>query len=670
MTDFFAGRISEADVRWASMIMGLGEDGFAPVDGDDSRLKAMLNLETADYEACPGSGKTTLLVAKLAVLASRWSDRHRGICVLSHTNAARDEIGTRLNHSAAGVALLRHPHFVGTIHSFVNEFLAIPWLRSKGNDIRCIDTQIALRHRWGLLDTGARWAMNKARLPLTALAYDAPDFSGGKKGKFGPHTPTYQKLVAASRMSSEQGFFCFDEMFVWANELLDRCPGVAADLRQRFPLLFVDEAQDNSEIQSALLHRIFRAGDNPVRRQRFGDSNQAIYAYAEQEEDAASDKFPAAPVHDIPRSHRFSQALANEVKGFGVNPQDLIGAGPSKTHIAGPHLAPVIFLFDEASITEVLPRFAAHLTANFDEVALAEGVFTAVAGVHDLDEDGKVPHAIGHYAPNYDAGCARREAAPSSFAQYLTKASFEAAGSSDSHRMVHASASALLAASELSGGTHRGFARRSPHKRVLDALGEHPARADYLKLLDFILSARGTIDDAGWKSSGVALAQSVVRTLCGATTLSNDTAKFLLWPDAILLPADLDPGLAKTDNLFLYPGDAPKLKVRLGSIHSVKGETHTATLVLESFYYRHHLSELKPWILGLKSGGSRTTARGKVIEEGARMLGRLRLHYVAMTRPTHLLCLAMRRDSFDGSELDILASRGWHVVDCAVPASA
>jgi hypothetical protein len=35
-----------------------------------------------------------------------------------------------------------------------------------------------------------------------------------------------------------------------------------------------------------------------------------------------------------------------------------------------------------------------------------------------------------------------------------------------------------------------------------------------------------------------------------------------------------------------------------------------------------------------------------------------------MTRPTHLLCLAMRKDAFDEGELDTLAGRGWTIIDC------
>ena len=49
-------------------------------------LPVLRSMETLDLEACPGSGKTTLLVAKLAILARKWTERRRGFCVLSHTN--------------------------------------------------------------------------------------------------------------------------------------------------------------------------------------------------------------------------------------------------------------------------------------------------------------------------------------------------------------------------------------------------------------------------------------------------------------------------------------------------------------------------------------------------------------------------------------------------------
>ncbi|WDS37831.1 UvrD-helicase domain-containing protein [Pseudoxanthomonas sp.] len=663
MSEWLASLIHESDVRVASRLMGLGPDGFAPVGDDDSRLQAMLTLDSADFEACPGSGKTTLLVAKLAVLAMRWPHRQQGICVLSHTNAARNEIGTRLSSSAAGIALLRYPHFVGTIHSFVNEFLAVPWLRSKGNSVRVIDTQVALRQRMGSLAPKWRYAIQQRNLKPYCLIYERPDYTGDNKGGLGPATSTYQALVGVARRSSEQGFYCFDEMFVWANELLDARPDVAQTLRRRFPLIFIDEAQDNSKEQAALLHRIFTDGDAPSRRQRFGDSNQAIYSRPEQV-GAQIDQFPSPPIHTLPRSYRFGQVLADQVKGLGVLPHPLIGAGPANAQGRTEPLPSVLFLFDDQSINEVLPRYGAHLVTNFDTAALSRGIYTAVAGVHKLEKDANLPRAIGHYAPTYNAAYARKESAPETFLQYFAKARVKLVESLNTHSIVNALASALVATSNLLGTAPPPMSRKSAHRRMIETLEGASAAADYAWLVEHVIAVRGALREDEWQASILPRVFAIVTTLSNAPYLTPEAERFLAWPADHAVHHEDAASTAPQVNVFAYPPDAPKVHVRLGSIHSVKGETHTATLVLESFFHQHHLSELKPWLLGEREGGFRQGARGKTMPEGTRMLGRLKLHYVAMTRPTHLLCLAMRKDAFSDTELNRLTQRGWKIVDC------
>jgi DNA helicase-2/ATP-dependent DNA helicase PcrA len=665
MSEWLADLIHESDVRVASRLMGLGPDGFAPVGDDDSRLRAMLALDSVDFEACPGSGKTTLLVAKLAILAMRWPHRQQGVCVLSHTNAARNVIGTRLSSSAAGIALLRYPHFVGTIHSFVNEFLAVPWLRSKGNSVRVIDTQITLRQRMASLASKWRYAIQQRNLKPYCLIYERPDYTGDNKGGLGLATPTYQAIVSVARQSTEQGFFCFDEMFVWANELLDTRPDVARTLRARFPLVFIDEAQDNSREQAALLHRIFTDGDAPSRRQRFGDSNQAIYSRPEQV-GAQIDQFPSSPTLTLPRSYRFGQALADHVKGFGVVPQPLIGAGPTDVHLRAESLAPVLFLFDDQSISEVLPRYGAHLVANFDAAALSSGVYTAVAGVHKLEKDTDMPRAIGHYAPTYSAACARKEAAPDTFSQYFDKARVVLAESGNTHVLVNALASALFATSRLLEKPPLAMVHKSAHRKMVEALEGVAAATEYAWLVEHVIAMRGALREADWQIDVLPRVRAIVATLSNQSGLTKEAEGFLAWPADRGIHHDEAAKAASQVNVFSYPPDAPKVRVRLGSIHSVKGETHTATLVLESFFHQHHLSELKPWLLGEREGGSRQGARGKTVHEGPRMLGRLRLHYVAMTRPTHLLCLAMRKSTFKAPELEQLTRRGWEIVDCCL----
>ena len=93
--------ITDEDIRWAEKIMKLPEGAF-----DAERIEALKDMSSVDIQACPGSGKTTLLVAKLAILCKKWPNKNRGICVLSHTNVAREEIESRLGNTDVGKQLL------------------------------------------------------------------------------------------------------------------------------------------------------------------------------------------------------------------------------------------------------------------------------------------------------------------------------------------------------------------------------------------------------------------------------------------------------------------------------------------------------------------------------------------------------------------------------------
>lgn len=658
--------IGDHEIAWASELMGLGSEGFAAIDGDDSRIRAIRNLQTCDFEACPGSGKTTLLVAKLAVLASRWPYRQRGICVLSHTNAARDEIDQRLSAAGPSSALVRYPHFIGTIHGFVNEFLALPWLRSKGSVIHLIDTATALKRRHKKLEWKWRMAMERRGLDMYALQYDQPDYSGANKGGLSRDTDLCRAMEAAARAGSEEGYLCFDEMFIWASDFLDHHPETSLDLRMRFPLVFIDEAQDNSELQSAMLHRIFLQGSSPSIRQRFGDSNQAIYAHGSAD-GAQTDCFPSGEVQNLPRSNRFHQGIADIARGLGVVPQVLTGSGPTRSRVKRDGLPPVLFLFDDESVRNVLPRYGEYLSNAFGAEELTAGVFTAIAGVHEIDE-GKttpIPRAMWHYAPHYKPALVRKEAVPATFDEYLVKASRELNQKGNAQILVNALASALIRLCELAGATAvAAQARKSPHRRLLEVLGGDDGEKVYSELIDKTLTLEGHFTEDEW-TSALPLVLGIVSLLTGTQTLNQEASEFLLRSDIGPKDGAHDVSSAAVpDNFYSYPPDSPKIHIRLGSIHSVKGETHTATLVLDSFFHKHHLSELKPWIMGQRAGGMKRKLRGKPELEGARMLGRLKLHYVAMTRPSHLLCLAMRQDAFVASELEQLRAQGWVTVNC------
>lgn len=346
--------VTDEDIRRVSRLLGLGEHAFFGPTGSDPRLSALKRMDTFDVAACPGSGKTTLLVAKLAILAEKWPHRTRGICVLSHTNAARQEIETRLGGTPAGRALLTYPHFVGTIHGFTNEFLALPWIRSKGWPVHAIEDHRAIGLRWRMLSHAARSALTPRRGSKQWLRVKRPDWDLGEISGLGRHTPTYNNMTQVCREATKAGFFCYSEMFVWANELLGENADVARVLRARFPLVLVDEAQDTDDVQANLLHRVFVANECPAVVQRVGDDNQAIFGYPTDTE-PTSYKFPSAEVLPLPSSHRFGSEIAALAQPLGVTKHELEGLGPPG--LPEPVLREpkhTIFLFDTATAGKVL----------------------------------------------------------------------------------------------------------------------------------------------------------------------------------------------------------------------------------------------------------------------------------------------------------------------------
>src|ERR1700693_3458433 len=89
----------------------------------ESQIIFLLTQTSCDVQAVPGNGKTTLLVAKLALLSRNWRSRAQGVCVISHTNAARHEVERNLLKHPTASGFLSYPHFIGTVTSFLNQYL-------------------------------------------------------------------------------------------------------------------------------------------------------------------------------------------------------------------------------------------------------------------------------------------------------------------------------------------------------------------------------------------------------------------------------------------------------------------------------------------------------------------------------------------------------------------
>ena len=319
--------ITEEDVQWVIALMRL--------EGIDAPRRAFLTSGfTLDVSACPGSGKTTLIVAKLAILARKWPYRTKGICVLSHTNSAREEIERGLGTTVVGQRLLSYPHFIDTIHAFANRFLALPWLNSNGYPSPTIDNDVTTAHRRGCLTKDEYWTV-QSYLAKKHTGFDSLRICGrdlrfdiaGRPFPAGVGADSFKFSKRAIEMSARAGYFCYDELFVWARALVEDFPDAPVWLTRRFPLVIVDEMQDTFDNQSRILHTVFGRTSPHLIVQRVGDPNQAIFEGGDSLPNQ-SDPFPD-PGPDrclcIPNSYRFGPEIAALASPFAVRPVGLNG---------------------------------------------------------------------------------------------------------------------------------------------------------------------------------------------------------------------------------------------------------------------------------------------------------------------------------------------------------
>lgn len=221
--------ITDEDIKYAENI--LLKEGQRFEDDSNERINFIKDLTTLDLQAVPGSGKTTVLLAKLLILERYLPfDDGSGILVISHTNTAIDEIKNKIGKYCP--KLFSYPNFIGTIQSFVNKFLSIPFykqiLKKKINIIDNITYDETVSKY--ILPYGATQWVNRLQ--------DSDDFKkslrfndnvnliegiNGLESNFrlkNKESPTYKALYEMKLNILKAGILHFDDMYFLANRYL------------------------------------------------------------------------------------------------------------------------------------------------------------------------------------------------------------------------------------------------------------------------------------------------------------------------------------------------------------------------------------------------------------------------------------------------------------------
>jgi len=591
------------------------------------------------------------------LLSRSWTGRRNGVCVISHTNAARTEVEHQIANHPTAARLMTYPHFTGTVTAFINQYLALPFLRGLGWRVRQIDDDAfaaeALRRypfHWALKNQVKHGAATVEKW-VTELTLD-PGFAGGqampeslavrhRKGQHGPLTKCGKALAKLKAEMVADGLYRYADMTALAMCALDTTPGLAERLRARFPLVILDEAQDTHGDQLRLLERLFQHEDSAF--QRLGDSNQTLY-----EDDALAPAFWTPGNGSIPldSSRRFGTEIAGFASRLCVRTGQVILGAPDR------RTTRVLFLFDEATIGDVLGAFAAEARTHWSEAAAARDIWV-VASRHSIPgkKGGWKPRSLVDYHAAYRSeGGARNRA--NLFCRQMQKAALHhaagrpprevaemlstgIAGFARAHRWKAQSGQAVTA--------HNLWATLATRDRGL------PRRIKRIAY-DHVLCGDAAWDEKAWEAFIDALLPLFDPIPAGAEGAIVDYAAFVAEERANFA----DPERRSTKQLALG-----NVMLRLGSIHSVKGKSVDGILVVESEVWKGHgkdeqCSDL-PTVLPHAFGVTEQVFTGVALSAATNV-------FVGVTRPRELLGLAIRRSCAEPL-LAAAQAQGWKLVD-------
>lgn len=610
---------------------------------DDERIAALLESDSRDFNAVPGSGKTSLLAAKLLLLARKWPHVRKGICVLSHTNVAREEITRRLASSAHGAELLRYPHFLGTIHAFFNHFVGLHALHLQGIRIDVIDDDVFARRALAKLG-GSRFfklrkwleRKNHAERLVSTLHFSGNDLAiVSEVGELPSEGSDSGRLIREIKTElTRDGVLRHRDMLALADVVLERCPSLADAVSCRFPMLFVDEMQDTSSEQERLLSRIF---DGRAVVQRFGDTDQKLLS----DDDANEITFPRTGYGTISTSLRFGPKIADAISRVRLSQLPVIGAGAHDLH-------PVLLLYRSEHVAEVIPQFGRMVVERLGVDPLAGQRVRAMCARKMVDGNVEPGRHLGEYWPPFAEAQHAHSVGKDGFWSLMQAKPVRKSPTSifDRTNSIRKALFSVLVAAEAP------ILRDVRDSRaLLRSVSEQGG--DVLSLQKLFLDLTLSPEPYDTQESRGAFLASLYERL--AYLLPENLALREFSRLETFQPPTVVPVVGKSSTACEIAVNGRSLSILVGTVAGMKGETHFASLVLESYGGRSRKFDLEVALRCIAGIGN------KLNKLTPTQRAQMRSVYVAMSRPTHLLCLAANQSRVNAETRSALESMGWNI---------
>lgn len=269
--------------------------------------------------ACPGSGKTYSVAARAAHRIQHWENRKGGIAVLSFTNVAWREVGEKLENQFGVFTANKYPHFLGTLDSFINQYVFLPF----GHLVMGCEARPVLvgepHNLWSYCPYEKCYEQY-----FDIVSYNSDESLAYPKIQdtfFFGYSKIYRQDGTESQHAAnlrkvkhdfwQRGYANQSDANYFAVKILLKFPSVAKALVSRFPEFIIDEAQDTTEVQMRLIDILVENGLAEV--MLIGDPDQAIYEWNNARPELFMQKYREWQENSIEccENRRSSQVICN-----------------------------------------------------------------------------------------------------------------------------------------------------------------------------------------------------------------------------------------------------------------------------------------------------------------------------------------------------------------------
>ncbi|MDW3210873.1 MAG: ATP-dependent helicase [Reichenbachiella sp.] len=301
--------------------------------------------------ACPGSGKTYCVSARLARLILDWKNDYAGIAAVSFTNVAWQEIEKKYSDEFKLGDRISFPHFLGTIDSFINKYIFLPY----GHLIlKCKNRPILVGEPHGIW-TGKYF--NDSFFDNLSYNIDGSIYAV-VKDKMPRNWEQNRYIIPSKKKWNKAGYATQSDANYFAMKILETYPSIAKAVALRFPYLIVDEAQDTSAIQMRIIDLLIENGLNEV--MLVGDPDQAIFEWNDARPDLLNEKYNSW-INSVVlnESRRSSQHICN----YTYNISSLAEISTAVSDVKDFAHQPGVILYDN-NLPQIVTDFVAECEQN------------------------------------------------------------------------------------------------------------------------------------------------------------------------------------------------------------------------------------------------------------------------------------------------------------------